>query len=955
MTLSKPIIPDLLRDCWKTDSNRPVLLQTVLEWSTSSFRPGFAKIYVAARVLRQWSRLGADITEAILSFLDSGVCEKGRHKSSLYHLVSELARSEHFSVPLYLQWIIARGGIYQTADIARDGPCATRLLAEIPIHNLSEGMIALRTTLLDRVNFSVDNEEHQTIAHKNCLNKSLPGMQANIDDQFDTDHYVAEDFTANFSGLSRTSKAEVGLWLRQKVRLQMLQPTIPPLDDWDDSPMKGGTSAITSSEFNIVRQSLELMEDYSMLADVLKIVTSSNDPEVLASCADTLNLHQDTFAAVGALDELFEVLMTRLRSLTEDDTFPRVLLVSLSDLAARIPEQNIIAQQLAQELVRSDRKTAADACSPVSDHMAGVQTEEIDFTDEIEKFLASGNSMDQATLERLFQRIAQRLEESWGKSPEQQRSCGLLFTRLKTFDTQQFDVLMSAWITRFLQMDSRPSLGQVFGPLISLGCLSLGVVISKYTLRTLNEASMDRHRIVLEMLALFTSPPTISDIMTVEEIYRLRIKQSNLQREQPSAVLQIMRGVFEHASFDDVDSGGDQFDAKGLFKSHSMYELLQALVLVDVNSIVQILIMPLLQSAQSGVAFAISSVVDKLLTPNDTNEGTQQIPIEMVLDLADDFTLPFCQVKFALVFNKYRSGNTGSQDESLQQLEALDRAIDSAIAAANTTWTCIIPLLDNSVTQHLRNRAETQFLGLFPSLKTIGDDSWTSMKVIDQAERLLYIVGATARSNSNLPSISSTASEMVAAINSTWILLSSTQIQDWAMKETVLTKWLPLLLSFITLNTSAFEATKSGHETRAKALLGLAAILLKLQAWDTSIETPVGALAKLTEQTFDLALQLVDPLPDDLRQQCIRALRDTTTNSRISYLFSVAANPSEWLVLSQKEKVGVAAGPEGRGQIEKEKLTPYPLRRWEMLGEPTPNIGENDTSLSLALFGARRG
>jgi mediator of RNA polymerase II transcription subunit 12 len=41
--------------------------------------------------------------------------------------------------------------------------------------------------------------------------------------------------------------------------------------------------------------------------------------------------------------------------------------------------------------------------------------------------------------------------------------------------------------------------------------------------------------------------------------------------------------------------------------------------------------------------------------------------------------------------------------------------------------------------------------------------------------------------------------------------------------------------------------------------------------------------------------------------------------------------------------------------MEREKVAPYPLRRWEMLGEPTPNIGENDTSLSLTLFGARKG
>ncbi len=39
----------------------------------------------------------------------------------------------------------------------------------------------------------------------------------------------------------------------------------------------------------------------------------------------------------------------------------------------------------------------------------------------------------------------------------------------------------------------------------------------------------------------------------------------------------------------------------------------------------------------------------------------------------------------------------------------------------------------------------------------------------------------------------------------------------------------------------------------------------------------------------------------------------------------------------------VVSGPPGR-------LTVFHFRRWEMLNEPTPNVGENDAALSLALF-----
>jgi mediator of RNA polymerase II transcription subunit 12 len=43
-----------------------------------------------------------------------------------------------------------------------------------------------------------------------------------------------------------------------------------------------------------------------------------------------------------------------------------------------------------------------------------------------------------------------------------------------------------------------------------------------------------------------------------------------------------------------------------------------------------------------------------------------------------------------------------------------------------------------------------------------------------------------------------------------------------------------------------------------------------------------------------------------------------------------------------------------RGGGQGDRLSVFQYRRWETLGEPTPNVGENDTALSLGLFEARR-
>jgi mediator of RNA polymerase II transcription subunit 12 len=44
----------------------------------------------------------------------------------------------------------------------------------------------------------------------------------------------------------------------------------------------------------------------------------------------------------------------------------------------------------------------------------------------------------------------------------------------------------------------------------------------------------------------------------------------------------------------------------------------------------------------------------------------------------------------------------------------------------------------------------------------------------------------------------------------------------------------------------------------------------------------------------------------------------------------------------------------GQDPAPPERLSPFHFRRWEILSEPTPIVGENDTALSLALFEARK-
>jgi len=453
-SLSNTFTNSLAKECWQLDLDRFILVETVIDWSTSSHRPRSVKVYVGARLLRNWSRHGVDVNDAILRFLGSENSALGRCKSSLYHLVSELTRSGHFSTSRYLQWLIARGGIRGNSDLADNGPCASGLLAHIPIHDLPENVERLRRTLLDRASFSVDDEQAQLEVELLAIGRILPNMRSSgLDplDPLDPTHDIIQQTAPNdmrISKLSRAIKSEIGMSIRQLVSQHVLQQLPTSSTDWKTDSTK---SAITPSEFCTLRTILESTEDISILADVIKIVLTSDDCSVLASVTDTLSMHLETFAAIGALTELFEALLSHPLSQSNDISVINTLLPSLINLARRVPGEEDAALQLEYSLAQHNRKTAAEACSPVSDEMVEVlQSTEADFSDGIEKVLSSGTSMDTPTLTRLFRTIVGRMESSWAKLTWQQHSCCHLLSRLKAFDAKHFDTLMSSWLRVFI-------------------------------------------------------------------------------------------------------------------------------------------------------------------------------------------------------------------------------------------------------------------------------------------------------------------------------------------------------------------------------------------------------------------------------------------------------------------------------------------------------------------------
>ncbi|KAI4259051.1 MAG: hypothetical protein LQ352_000948 [Teloschistes flavicans] len=96
-------------DLWEAARHPDCLVRICLQWSSSVFRSGQRRTYIAARLLRKWHGMGVDVETSILNFISSESNTFGSEPSRLYRTIAELARTRHFSLGKYLQWVITTG------------------------------------------------------------------------------------------------------------------------------------------------------------------------------------------------------------------------------------------------------------------------------------------------------------------------------------------------------------------------------------------------------------------------------------------------------------------------------------------------------------------------------------------------------------------------------------------------------------------------------------------------------------------------------------------------------------------------------------------------------------------------------------------------------------------------------------------------------------------------------
>lgn len=99
----------------------------------------------------------------------------------------------------------------------------------------------------------------------------------------------------------------------------------------------------------------------------------------------------------------------------------------------------------------------------------------------------------------------------------------------------------------------------------------------------------------------------------------------------------------------------------------------------------------------------------------------------------------------------------------------------------------------------------------------------------------------------------------------------------------------------------------------------------------------IDGIVSLAIPTPRLLIPGTADINDDSRLQIRRFARGKRPTERMSYLLDTAEAPGGGLKATLRER-----------------LIDYPVKPWERLAEPSPVIGENDTSISMTLFKTRR-
>ncbi|TGZ77979.1 hypothetical protein EX30DRAFT_343545 [Ascodesmis nigricans] len=918
-------------------------IHLVCQWAVTPLRSGIYRIYAAVRLLVTISQSGVDLQEPFLVFLKQ--CDI-RNKA-LYLLVSEVTRLKIFSIAGYLRWLIASGGL-PNSDCAQ-----AQILSQLPTHGVSTKLQNLRRILLRSCGHDVGGEASLVEELKESLSSRglFPPAPAAATP------LLLED-VARLQGLSRYVQSEIGVWIRDKIREKVQGISFDTHGQQWEAPPTNQTPYIEPQQFMLARDVLEAISDLRMLADVIKLVVTSDSCEVLKSVVQTLINNADAFYVLDVLPGAMDIVSERYTILRSRHCLDKPLILSLSELAT-ITSRAKFLDELTRDLGNHDRDypRSAAAPSPVSESMGDIFDDDgMDGNEEIEHLWVSNVPVDQHNLSRLFETATASIENARdnddGHTTIISTTQGLV--KLRDINLPFFNEAIDRWVLRMRESANNFSFFRSITLLLSGGTLQLETLVSGAVGvgdSQTNNGTENEYSFVSNVLRLILCDNPFEARLSTQEMYSLKTQRLMFLRSKTTSVLGLYRRLIILCS--GLDNNLES-QTTGLLSSDASLETLRHIAVSSAGVFMSEIVEPLSQPGSPGSRWLVT-LIDLILDDTDpadtTGESVHAAQVGRLLTIVNEFNLSICKLKLQLLFGIF-SRDTGEKTTRPGRTDQSPCAIAKAVvrgfvsAPQNRHHLCsdLVSLLSPDHARDIFSAAEelvldpSSFLQAHYVLEKLDLPAADGPEVSEHlAKVLLRVIESTSSTprNAGLHDIPTSLVDRLSTIlqlldeNFAEQSQSSSNGSDRSDVPDEYRSWLLLLLRILIVHRSDFSPSRSATAAydQARVIFCLCCLLQT-----EYIRNQPDLLSYIS----DIATQLGDDLPDEHRAQLRRCTLAHKTPPGTSFLVS------NW---DSSDNLEV---------YQRGKLSDYAIKTWERLSEPTPVIGENDTSLSLRLFRARR-
>lgn len=975
---------ELFELCCKIGNDLSMVASTILQWGSSIYRSGSHHVYLAARMLRRFYELEIDVDPMVISLLSSQRSHTVDFEKILA-ITAQLVRSGHFSIRRYCQSLIVYGVVGETLESSQPER-RLNLLQELPIDGCHELVCILRKNLLSDAGLPSSPSPSE-----------LDAIQATVD--LPSDSSTTPLLLPELHHLSSPAKDILCSWVTERLN------TFNQISTDDHQYAKESYCSITRNDFCTFREMIEQLEDMELLGRLLRTSLISDDAEILTPIIETLEFHLECFAAIGTLHPLLDRLVERYQTLRMKIHLDKSLVSAMNVLFATLNTDSRMQVQLKNDLAQCHQRAVLAMCSPASDNAVDVlMSDEVDTDDEIDRILSSGTTMDEQIVARVFKRITSRAGECKDDRTYTVR-CGQWFTKLRAFDQSTFDNLMQEWITQTMASDRHTCLLMV-PVLVGCGCSTIASLVQCTNYCRIS-AKSDRQfcaTLDLDILELLLVQSTSTDVVDPEVRYRYELERRKFIDLSATTILNCFQRAIQ--SYGVCKSEGVRGQFRNLLQRKSVVDFLKRAA-VHSHQQIQDCFCGLSNVNDGSVADLNKETILALFGDDRALiEGESSTEVLQLFEMADELSLPMCQLALVRLIPHDPKAKSPA---SAKVLDTVQKEL-LTLSQSTTVWQEMLSVLDDARLHALCNAVEGNFL---TAMKIVIDVS-SNISSPDASE-VLFRASALARQSlgflealsvgkwyPRFPAIYELLRVFVEGLLSYERQQSRNPWYARSFAECIYC----LLRLFVLLKHASSKGQV--HIVENISVISQLCTLLALPS--------LQPFSDLLQFTFDVLLYFSDDLSDEQRGQLSQrhssdprlafafgiSNPQSTQSPQDSWLGlvtsasnptpSTAAPPSSTGTSSPAPRfphqrtasgtprpatpspqqqpptraptpLGMGRGAAAQAQQQKQWNPPalFPLRRWEVLPDAGTvgavagaGVGGNDTSISLALFGARR-